>query len=424
MLKGKSGVFHILPVLITKKRILIYIFFQKNFFWLSDKVEKISNINLYERKLVTMIFSADCGKLTEAIMNASKVTDAHSSIPALSGILINLKGDVITVTGYDLDSGIKIKLKAIKAEEDGEVVIDAKLISDMLKKMSQTLPVEFECKNQTLLTIYSGKVVFRLIAVSGEKYPNLPEMSLERSFTIKENVLKSMIRQTIFAVAQTDIRPILRGVLFQVKNGYFNMVAMDGTRIALRREKVDHEDLSFVVPTKVLNELLHILSDDEKNAKDITILLDKTQVGFNRDDYITFTRVLDGNYVDYEEFLRNTYEKEAIIYSAPYANALDRIFLLTERFKTATKCTIRCNQLVLECFTNLGSIYEQMQCEYSPSESYIFCFNAKLVLESVRAIDDEKFRLSFSDNPYHPVKLLPMEGDNFLYLVMPVKLPE
>ena len=368
-----------------------------------------------------MKFTADRNLLSDAVINASKVTASHSSIPALEGILINLKNNIITVTGYDLDSGIKNMIPVISAEEEGEVVLNAKLLADMLKKMPSGFPVELTCENETKVTIRCGSVEFKLVGVSGNNYPNLPEMSLAVSFNIKENVLKSMIKQTVFSVAQNDLKPILTGVLFEIKDNIFSMVAVDGVRIAMRTEKVEYNDLSFVVPTKVLNELLRILSDED-TGKEITVLIDKSQVGFNRDDYITFTRVLDGDFVDFRRFTVFTPNTEAVVKAGAFASSLDRVLLLTEKFKSPVKCVFENDMLTVNCSTNLGSIHEEMKIDYPHSKLEI-AFNARSMMDALRYSECDEVKLQFTTS-LSPIKIVPVSGDDFTYLVMPVKSKE
>ncbi len=368
-----------------------------------------------------MKFTADRNKLTEAIVNASKVTATHSSIPALEGILINLKGDKLTLTGYDLDSGIKNIISVISAEEDGEVVVNAKILADMLRKMPSGEPIEFVCEDDINVLIKSGDIQFKIVGMSGNNYPNMPEMSLETSFTIKENVLKSMIRQTIFAVAQNDLKPILTGVLFKIKDNVFTMAAVDGVRIATRNEKIQYKDLSFVVPTKILNELLRILSDED-TGKDITVIMDRSQVGFNRDDYITFTRLMEGDFLDFSRFTSFTPTTEAVVNARAFAASLDRVLLLTEKFKSPVKCSFENDSLTVKCSTNLGSINETMKINY-PHPKLDIAFNARFMMEALRNSECDEVKLQFTTY-LSPIRIVSLQGDDFVYLVMPVKVKE
>lgn len=368
-----------------------------------------------------MKFTADRNLLSEAIINASKVTASHSSIPALEGILVNLKGDKLTLTGYDLDSGIKNIIPVISADEEGEVVLNAKIMADMLKKMPSGEPVQFRCDDGINVVIKCGGIEFKIVGVSGDKYPNLPEMSLETSFTIKENILKSMIRQTVFAVAQNDLKPVLTGVLFKIHDNIFTMAALDGVRIALRNEKVEYKDLSFVVPTKILYELLRILSDED-TGKDITVIMDRSQVGFNRDDYITFTRLMEGDFLDFSRFIDFAPKTEAIINARTFAASLDRVLLLTERFKSPVRCTFENDNLNVSCSTNLGAINEDIKISY-PNSKLNIGFNARFMMEALRNSECDEVKLQFN-GPLSPIKIVPISGDDFIFLVMPVKVKE
>lgn len=368
-----------------------------------------------------MKFKADRNLLSDAVVNASKVTAVHSSIPALEGILINLKEDKLTLTGYDLDSGIKNIIPVISSEEEGEVVLNAKLLADMLKKMPAGEPVDFVCEEETKVTIKCGDIEFKLMGVSGSNYPNLPEMSLETSFLIKENILKSMIRQTIFSVAQTDLKPIHTGVLFRIRDNVFSLAAVDGVRIALRNENVEYKDLRFVVPTKILYELLRILSDED-TGKDITVIMDRSQVGFNRDDYITFTRLMEGEFLDFSRFTNFTPTSEAVVNARTFASSLDRVLLLTEKFRSPVKCSFENDKLTVNCSTNLGSIHECIKINY-PYARLDIAFNARFMMEALRYSECDEVKLQFSGS-ISPIKIVPLSGDEFTYLVMPVKVKD
>ena len=233
--------------------------------------------------------------------------------------------------------------------------------------------------------------------------------------------MHNRIRQTVFSVAQTDLKPILTGVLFRVKDNVFTMAAVDGVRMALRNEKAEYKDLSFVVPTKVLYELLRILSDED-TGKDITVIMDRSQVGFNRDDYITFTRLMEGDFPDFSRFTSFTPTSEAVVNARAFASALDRVLLLTEKFKNPVKCTFENDNLNVSCNTNLGSINENIKINY-PNPKLVIAFNPRFMMEALRNSECDEVKLQFTSS-LSPIKIVPMSGDEFTYLVMPVKLKD
>lgn len=372
-----------------------------------------------ERKKI-MKFSADKNRLIEAIQNASKATATNSSIAALEGILLNLKNDKLTVTGYDLEMGIKSIIPVITSEEEGEIVLNAKLISEMLKKMPSGKEIEIETKNDTEVTIKCDKVQFKLQGVSGQNYPNIPEIKIETTFNIKENVLKSMIRQTIFAAATNDIKPILTGTLFEIVDNELRVVCVDGIRVAKRVEKIEYKDLKFVAPAKTLYELLRILSDDEEKAKDIMIVVERNQLGFYRDDYMIISRLLEGEFIDYARFINFTPTIEAVVNAREFASSLDRTLLLTEKFKSPVVCTFENNMLYVNCNTNLGSINDSIKIDYNYPKMEI-AFNARFMMDALRNAECDEVKLQFT-TPIAPIKISPLGEEDFTFLVLPVRV--
>lgn len=366
-----------------------------------------------------MKFSAERSKLSDAIVNASKATATNSTIPALEGILLNLTKGVLTVTGYDLEMGIKNMIPVVSGEEDGEIVLNAKLLGEMIRKMPAGKPIEITTEDDTKVSVKCGDVEFNIIGVSGQNYPNIPEISLATSFQIKENILKSMIRQTIYAASNNEAKPVLTGALFEIVDGQLRVVCLDGTRVARRVNPVDYHDLSFVAPSKTLNELLRILSDED-TGKDITITVTNNQLGFYRDDYMIISRLLEGDYLDYNRFISFTPTIEAVVNAREMANALDRTLLLTERYKSPVICTFENEVVRIRCNTNLGSFSEDLKIKYGYSKMEI-AFNARFMMDALRNAECDQVKLQFT-TPLAPIKIVPMDGNDFTFLVLPVKM--
>ena len=251
-----------------------------------------------------MRFKIERNTLSDALVNASKASSSRSSIPALEGVLINLKNDIITVTGYDLEMGIKCKIKPAEAIEEGEVVVNAKIFGEMIRKMPSGL-VEIYTENDVNVTLKSGTIVYNVIGVSGNNYPNIPELRNDITFYVDESMLKSMIRQTFHAISTNDMKPVHMGSKFHIKDNIMSVVSVDGARMAKRVEPVQYNDIDFVVPSKTLGELLRMLSD-EPNEKQVAICIDRSQICFSKEDYMIISRILEGNFIDYEPSFRGT----------------------------------------------------------------------------------------------------------------------
>ena len=193
-----------------------------------------------------MKFICNKQSLYEAVINVSKAASDKSSIPALEGVKMKLQNNILELTGYDLEIGIRTEI-SVKSEDVGEFIVNSRLLSDIIKRMP-TDEILIEVSSNMLVKISGGVTEYTVNAMTADEYPELPEADSEEKFAIAQGVLKDMIRQTIFAVAVVDTKPILKGELFEIQDGIFNMVSLDGYRLAVRTENINTtNDYKFVV---------------------------------------------------------------------------------------------------------------------------------------------------------------------------------
>ncbi|MBR5742178.1 MAG: DNA polymerase III subunit beta, partial [Clostridia bacterium] len=179
-----------------------------------------------------MRFTSQKAVLSEAVGVASRAVSSKNAIPALEGILIECREDGLTLTSYNLEIGIVTHCGA-EVEETGRTVVTARLISDIIHKLPDE-DVIFQTESDSVCRIQCGPVEYSIPLIDPAEFPDLPEIEGNTSFSISQSVLKNMIDKTIFAIAQTDIKPILTGLYFDVKKGVLNIVAIDNYRMALR----------------------------------------------------------------------------------------------------------------------------------------------------------------------------------------------
>ncbi len=365
-----------------------------------------------------MKFSMDRNTLSDALVNASKASSSRSPIPALEGVLINLKEGVITVTGYDLEMGIKCKVSPTTAEEEGEIVVNAKIFGEMIRKMPAGA-VDISTDKSGNITLRSGSVVFNVVGVSGDQYPNIPELRNDITFYIDEHILKSMIRQTFHAIATTDIKPVHMGSKFHIEDNVLSVVSVDGVRMAKRVEPVEYNDIDFVVPSKTLGELMRMLSD-ESNDKKVAICIDRNQICFSKDDYMIISRLLEGNFIDYDRIMNFEEKSTAIVKASEFAQSLDRTLLLnTERYKCPVICTFDNDNLDIEIKTSLGKMSDNFAIKYG-GEKLEIAFNAKYMIDALRNSECDEVKLQFT-GPLSPIRIKPLDGESFVGIVLPVR---
>ncbi|MFA5659682.1 MAG: DNA polymerase III subunit beta [Oscillospiraceae bacterium] len=361
----------------------------------------------------------ECSKsaLSEAISNVSKAVAVKSTISALEGIKIKLSDSLLCLTGYDLDLGIKTEVP-VTSSDCGEFIINSRLINDIVRKMPED-NVIIEINDNLAVNIKSGMTEYTVSATSSEEYPDIPEIEECESFTVEQALLKNMISQTSFAVATNDTKPILTGELFEIERGIFNLVAIDGYRLAVRTEKINSDkSFKFVVPGKALNEVSRLLKDEEGSC---IVHVSKKHIIFETGGYNVISRLLEGEFHNYRNSLPQITTIEAIASTKELISSLERTSLLiNDRIKSPVKCNFNSGSLKLFCSTAIGRISDKINIEFSGAPIEIG-FNNRYLLDPLKNIEDDKIKL-LMNGPNLPLKIVPLSGDSFTFLVLPVRL--
>ncbi len=355
--------------------------------------------------------------ILSALQTTSKAASAKSTIPALEGLLIELDNNKLTLTGYDLDLGIKTIIE-VNGIEDGGIVINAKMACDIVRKMPSGI-VTFSLSGGNIASISSGNAEFNILCSNTDDYPIVPQVNPETSFSMPQPVLKSMISQTKFAVAVVDTKPALMGCKFEISDNILSVVAVDGVRIALRQEPVTFENISFIVPVKTLDELVHILSDEPD--KMVTLCIDKNQISFSIDNYVMISRLLDGEFIPYRNHLGGSREKFAELNCREMIDMLERsMLIINEKNKTPIRCDITADTITLSCTAALGKMNDSIPVKYNGAPLTIG-FNAKYMLDTFKACDTDTVKMIVSTS-VAPIIVVPTQGNAFTFLVLPMRL--
>jgi DNA polymerase-3 subunit beta len=245
-------------------------------------------------------------------------------------------------------------------------------------------------------------------------------MESEKQFTINQNILKSMISQTIFAVSLNDNKPVLTGELFDISDGELYVVAIDGFRLAVRKEKIDYdESLKFVVPSKALNEISKLLKDDDELL--CTVCTNNKHIMFDINGYHLFSRLLEGEFHNYKASISNEFKTEVIVKSREFIECLERCSLLiNEKNKSPVKCNFNDGEVAIDCKTSIGKISDELSVDIS-GDSVLIGFNYKYILDVLKASECDKVKIHMNGGN-KPISIVPLQGDSFMFLIMPVVL--
>ncbi|WP_099205104.1 DNA polymerase III subunit beta [Scatolibacter rhodanostii] len=364
-----------------------------------------------------MKFTVNKKEITDAVLNIQRAVSTKTSIPVLEGILIKTGELSVEMSAYDLELGIKTVIAATGIQE-GTTVLSAKLFSEIVRKSpAEIITVEVDEKH--MATIVSGHSNFSIIGFLPEEFPELPKLEDSTIFNLPSKMLKSMIRQTSFAIAESDAKPIHQGGLFNIQDGRLDMVAVDGYRLAKRSELIDFKDeLSFVIPGKTLREVNSLLKDEDDL---IEIAAGKRHVLFKIGNYTVTSSLLEGDFLNYKATIPTETGIEVIVNTRKVIESVERVSLLiTDRLKSPLRCTFEDDSIKLLCTTAMGRASDQIEASIQ-GENIEIGFNSRYLLDALKNTECDEIKIQLN-TALSPMKIVPKEGDSFLFLVLPVKL--
>lgn len=367
-----------------------------------------------------MVIKCDSQKLSRAVNNVQRAVSEKSTLAALEGILIRAENNNLYLCGYDLEFGISTNLET-QVKEEGEIVLNAKLLGEILRKIPGQ-QVEIKTDERKITSIKSDNSNFSIVGISAGEYPELPDISDSTKISLPGNLIKDMIKQTIFAVADNDSNPVHTGVLFEVSDEEIKMIAVDGYRLALRKEKIKistqkEEKIRFVVPGKTLNEVFKLINE-ETNTE---IFVGDKHVVLNIDGYKVISRLLEGRFLDYKAAVPKSCETTVMVNTRDIINSVERVSLIiTDRLKSPLNCVFGKEGIRLSCTTAIGRANDEIYYPCEGQEVEIG-FNNKYLLDALKNSETDEVKLELS-GALSPMKVVPKSGDKFLFLVLPVRI--
>lgn len=358
---------------------------------------------------------------TNSCLNVQRSIPSKAVLPHLECILIETEGDSsVKLTGFDLDIAV-MKSVNVKVEEEGAVVLNAKIFCDMLKLLPDDV-VTITCNERNICTVKSGNSEYTLISLNPAEYPDLPSITEENSFNIKADLLKDMIKRTVFAVSPDDGKTVHRGVKFEVSPGSIRLVAIDGYRLAIRDEFIDYNssDLNFVVPAKTLNEVIKLAENDDDFIK---ISKGRRHIMFDMNGYRLISKLLEGEFLDYRSALPKSKSATVRVNTRALLELIERTMpVIMEKKRSPVKCIFEDDILQLSVFSSQGGFNESIGVSVDGDRTEI-CFNNRFLLEALRSCDTEEVLIELN-GPISPAIIVPPEGENYLYFILPVRMKD
>ena len=356
--------------------------------------------------------------LVEAIATVQRAVSTRSTNPVLDGILLRANEELV-LTGYDSETGIEYRMEA-DISEKGSLVVPARILSEVVRKLSDN-HVYLAIKDETVLVVESGKSVFNIRGYAADQYPEIEFFEDETRIVLQQKFLRQMINQTIFAVSADQSRPILMGINMIIEEETLTLVALDGFRLAVRREAIPGvmANVNIIIPAKAMGEIARILSDSEE---EVVVSPSHNYIIFSKEKVKVVTRLIRGEFLNYRSIIPRDADSSltiapdvllaAVIRASIMIDTEDRKFPVI--FNTPDHET-----MTIEAKTDIGSAREEIPVSLS-GEKVEIDFNPRFFIEALREIEDEQIVMTFSGS-LGPCSLKPEKGEDFYYMILPLR---
>ncbi|MBQ4265024.1 MAG: DNA polymerase III subunit beta [Clostridia bacterium] len=364
-----------------------------------------------------MRFSCDTSNLNSSLSIVSRALAVRSPKPILEGILFESCDEGLKLTCTDLALGIETIIPATFIEE-GRAVLPGKLLCEIVRKLPGGA-CDISISDRLQATIRCASTRTTITGFDPVEYPELPQVA-GASFSMPQNTLRDMIGHTLFAIAVDESRPILTGCLMEVGKEEMRVVALDGFRLAMRKENIagPEKEVSAVVGGKVLGDIAKILNDTDE---EVSMCFSRSHVQLNMGATHIVARLLEGEFIRYRQILPQEWQTRVAVRRSDLGSAIDRASLIAREGKSNLVCfKIDGDTLMVTSNSENGDMEEKIDVT-TEGKDLTIAFNVRYITDVLKALNDDEVFMRFNSN-VSPCVVCPTEGDSYLYLVLPVRV--
>jgi len=362
-----------------------------------------------------MKLSFDKSSLMNGINIVLKAVPSKTTMPILECILVDATGEDIKLTANDMEMAIETKIEGSILEK-GKVAIDAKLFSEIVRKLPDSeIVIEEENEN---IRISCEKTNFNISGRRGDDFVYMPSVETNQYICVSQFTLKEIIRQTIFSIALNENNKLMTGELFEIQDNKLKVVSLDGHRISIRNVELkdQYENRKVIVPGKTLIEISRILSGDAE--KEVYIFFSKNHILFEFDQTMVLSRLIEGEFFKINQMISSDFETKITVNKKEFLESIERsVLLVRESDKKPIIINIQKENMELSLNSVIGSMREDIIVHHTGKDLMIG-FNPKFLIDALRVIDDEEITI-YMMNSKAPCFIRDDEG-KYIYLILPV----
>ena len=357
--------------------------------------------------------------LSQALGVSGRAVSSRNTLPILSNVLLETQDDRLKLTATDLDTAIRCVIPANVAE-NGEVAVPSALLADVVSKLPDA-PVTLEAHGGKV-SVRCGKSDYTILSLPAEDFPVVPQVQDGVELTLPQSTLKEMLRMTTFAASKEETRSILMGVLLEARGSNLTMVATDTHRLAWKQAALSEEvsqPVSVIVPAKPLAELERVLKDSVEET--VHVRFGSSQVQFETDHVTLVSRVLDGQFPNYEKVIPKNVERTIRLDRSQLLDAVRRVYIVARQNSERGVWTTKGDLLEMTAESQeVGRAYEEVPISMDGGDITI-AFNARYLMEVLGIVDTEQVSLELT-GALNPGILRAGDKKDFLYVVMPMNV--
>lgn len=365
-----------------------------------------------------MKFSVARSELSEALSVVSRGLSARSTLPILSGILVTASDGRIRFQTTDLEVSVRTQVAAL-VEEEGRSVLPGRLFSDIVRSMPEAaVSVTVE---KDIAVVSSSNASFTLKTLSADDFPKFPEVTVDEKVSLPSEVVTNIVRQVAKAVSRDETRAVLTGVLFTVEGHSLRMVATDSYRLAVREQLLDEaagDAIEVVVPGKALDEVSRLVAGHEK----LELGVSENQVVCEFGETTFVTRRIEGSFPNYRQLLPKETETKVRVSTEEFVAAVKRVSLMAQH-NAPLRLSVHAEDQTLSLSAttqDVGDASEDLMAKVEGPDVEI-AFNHAFLMDGLASISAEETLVEVV-SPLKPGIIKPGDTEDYLYLLMPVRL--
>jgi DNA polymerase-3 subunit beta len=377
--------------------------------------------SLSSRKSGTLKLHITKSDLFKGIQKVQPAISTRGTLPVLGNILFEASEQGLRLSATDLEVGIRTWVKA-DVTENGAVTVPAKILSDFLRTLEEDREIKCEVTDNCKVSIRSGRDRLNVMGLPKEDYPVLPEFEEGKAVLIPKETLQEMIRKTIFSASLDETRYVLNGVHFIVDKGSAVAVATDGRRLSYVQRPIKDKELQMkvIIPTKAVQELLRIISD-EKADENLKASFTENQASFFIGETLILSRLIEGHFPNFEQVIPKTHDIQLRMNRGALLASVTRAAVGTLERGGSVKLSLSKGSIRIQASAQ-GRVEAESELS-APYEgpNFEIAFNPLYLIDVLKTLDQDEVFVELS-SPLNPGVVRPVNDDAYRYVMMPMKV--